>query len=247
MIEVLDFSKQYKSSFKISGVNFCVRPGQITSLVGANGSGKSTVIKAICGFHYASSGKIFISDSLGNKIDVENEAEKAMALTGYVPEIPKLPSDFYVSDFLLYAAENHGLSGKKLDDSLKELIKKCTLSEVLEKKIRTLSKGFCQRVSLAQALLHDPDNLILDEPVTGLDPLQILEFRSLLKKLSATKSVLISTHIMQEVRELSSNIVILGGGRQLACGSEKEIISKTGFSSIEELLLKGGRENEKSD
>ena len=236
MIEVLDFSKQYKSSFKMSGINFCVKPGSITALVGANGSGKSTVIKAICGFHYADGGKITVSGKgpLMNRI-------------GYVPEVSNLPGELYVSDFLCYAGLCHGLFGKKLEESVREVIKKCTLSEVLNKKIRTLSKGFCQRVSLAQALLHDPENLILDEPVTGLDPLQIVEFRKLLKNLSATKSILISTHILQEVRELSAGIVVIKQGRQLACGFEKEILMQTGFSSLEELLIEGGKDNEKSN
>lgn len=237
MIRVCDFSKAYKSSFQISGINFSVEPGKITALVGANGSGKTTLIKAICGFHYADSGKILLSgEDASSEIDITQKPEMAMRLTGYVPEVSNLPPELKVYDFLKYAAKTHGLSDEALDKALEDVIKKCNLGEVSSKKIKTLSKGFRQRVSLAQALIFNPPNLILDEPITGLDPLQIVELRKDLKELSKTKSILISTHILQEVEELCDNVVVIKNGKQIAFGSEKEILEKNGAKSLEELI-----------
>lgn len=206
MIKVCDFSKAYKSSFKISGINFCVEPGKITGLVGANGSGKSTIIKAICGFHYADGGQILVDGKIG-----------------YLPEVSNLPEKLYTADFLTYAARSHGLAGTELDSAVRQAVEKCGLSDVLTKKIKTLSKGYKQRVSLAQAIIHDPQNLILDEPVSGLDPLQISQLHRLIKDFSKTKSILISTHILSEVKSLCDKVVLIKNGSQLGFGSQKQL------------------------
>lgn len=206
MIEVCDFSKAYKSSFKISGINFCVEPGKITALVGANGSGKSTIIKAICGFHYADGGEIKVSGSLG-----------------YLPEVTSLPEKLYTADFLTYAARLHGFSGGQIDEAVRDVIKKCGLSDVLSKKIKTLSKGYKQRLSLAQAIIHNPENLVLDEPVSGLDPLQISQLHRLIKDFSKSKSILISTHLLSEVESLCDNVVLIKNGSQLGFGSQEQL------------------------
>ena len=237
MIQVCDFSKAYKSSFKISGINFSVEPGKITALVGANGSGKSTIIKAICGFHYADGGNIFAGiEGESPKTDITQSPEAAMELIGYVPEVSNLPQELYVSDFLEYAARTHKLFGTDMEKAVKKVIDLCHLKDVLSKKIKTLSKGYKQRVSLAQALIYNPANLVLDEPITGLDPVQIADFRKLLTSLSATKSILISTHILQEVKELCQNVVVIKDGKQLAFGTEKEILTSNGVKSLEELI-----------
>ena len=237
MIQVCDFSKQYKNSFKISGINFSVEPGKITALVGANGSGKSTIIKAICVFHYADSGNIFAAkEGEALKTDITQVPEAAMELIGYVPEVSNLPQELYLSDFLEYAARNHNLFGADIEKAVKNVIELCHLKDVLSKKIKTLSKGYKQRVSLAQALIHNPANLVLDEPITGLDPVQIADFRKLLKSLSATKSILISTHILQEVKELCQNVVVIKDGKQIAFGTENEILTTNGVKSLEELI-----------
>ncbi len=237
MIQVCDFSKQYKNSFKISGINFSVEPGKITALVGANGSGKSTIIKAICGFHYADSGNIFaVKEGEALKTDITQVPEAAMKLIGYVPEVSNLPQELYLSDFLEYAARTHKLFDADMEKAVKNVIELCHLKDVLSKKIKTLSKGYKQRVSLAQALIHNPANLVLDEPITGLDPVQIADFRKLLKSLSATKSILISTHILQEVKELCQNVVVIKDGKQIAFGTENEILTTNGVKSLEELI-----------
>ena len=211
MIEVHDFCKEYKShsknSFCVKNVSFTIPNGQIAALVGPNGSGKTTVLKAICGFHYPDSGSILIDG-----IDITMAPQKAMELCGYLPEISCLPPDFKVYDFLLYAASCHKISKPQAVKQIQKLTEEFSLSEFLYKKIKTLSKGQQQRVSFAQAMIHNPPNLILDEPVTGLDPAQILTIRKYIKKLGEKKSILISTHILNEVNQLCSSAYIMHQG-----------------------------------
>ena len=219
MIEVLNFCKEYnshrKQTFKVEDVSFTVEKGSITGLVGPNGSGKSTVIKAICGFHYPTSGQIKMqgNDETVPPVDITEQSEKAMELCGYVPEITQLPPDMKVIDFLNYAAKCHGLSKEQAAQSIEKQIKAFNLSDFLNNKIKILSKGQQQRVSFAQALLHNPPNLILDEPISGLDPAQILSLRKYIKQLATHKSILISTHILSEVNQLCSSAFIMHQGK----------------------------------
>ena len=161
-----------------------------------------------------------------------------MKYIGYVPEIPLLPKDMRVLDFLRYAADTHGISKEKREEACELVIKECSIEKLLSKKIKTLSKGQQQRVSFAQAIIHNPPNLILDEPVSGLDPAQILQMRDLIKKLSKTKAVLMSTHILQEVRSLCDNLYIMSNGKITASGSEEEITKQAGSKSLEEAFIK---------
>ena len=218
MIEVKDFCKQYKShikgnSFAVKNVSFSIKTGEITALVGPNGSGKSTIIKAICGFHYPSSGQILISGNDEKSIDISENSEKAMELCGYVPEITALPPDMRVIDFLSYVSKLHKLDQNTAEKRIEKLIKDFELSDFINNRIKILSKGQQQRVSFAQALIHDPPNLILDEPVNGLDPAQIIAFRKYVKELGKTKAVLISTHILSEVSALCTKAFIVINGK----------------------------------
>lgn len=219
MIEVLNFCKEYKShrkqTFKVEDVSFTVEKGSITGLVGPNGSGKSTVIKAICGFHYPTSGQIKMqgNDETVPPVDITEQSEKAMELCGYVTEITQLPPDMKVIDFLNYAAKCHGLTKEQTAQSIEKQIKAFNLSDFLNNKIKILSKGQQQRVSFAQALIHDPANLVLDEPINGLDPSQIIAFRELIKKYSKTKAILVSTHILSEVNNICSKAYIMHQGK----------------------------------
>ena len=218
MIEVLNFCKEYKShrkqTFKVEDVSFTVEKGSITGLVGPNGSGKSTVIKAICGFHYPTSGQIkMCGNDDAQPVDITEQSEKAMELCGYVPEITQLPPDMKVIDFLNYAAKCHGLSKEQSAQSIEKHVKAFNLSDFLNNKIKILSKGQQQRVSFAQALIHDPANLVLDEPINGLDPSQIIAFRELIKKYSKTKAILVSTHILSEVNNICSKAYIMHQGK----------------------------------
>lgn len=211
MIELKGFCKNYKSpfskknSFSVQDISFCVEPGNITGLVGPNGSGKSTIIKAICQFHYPSSGEILVT---GEKEDVP-----PMELCGYVPEISCLPPEMKAIEFLYYAAQNHKIPVQDAAQIIEKLSKDLFLSDFLDKKIKVLSKGQQQKVSFAQALIHNPPNLILDEPFTGLDPAQIIKFRNYIKDLGKTKSILISSHILSEVSNLCSQAYIMYKGR----------------------------------
>lgn len=238
MIELQNFNKSYTTknkTFAVENVSFLIPKGSITALLGANGSGKSTIIKAITGFHFPTSGNVLLSSD-SEKIDVIFSKEKIMDYVGYVPEISLLPSDMLVYDFLVYCANIHNLSDvKKAVDSV---VKKCSLSKVLKQKIKTLSKGYQQRLSFAQAIIHNPPNLVLDEPISGLDPAQIIQLRDLIKELSKDKAILMSTHILQEVYSLCDQILVISDGKLVARGTEKEIIAQSGKKTLEEAFLK---------
>ena len=240
MIELENFSKSYssKSDFAAKAVSLSIKDGSITGLLGPNGSGKSTVMKAICGFHFPTSGSIKITTPDGTSFSTDECPELCMKYIGYVPEIPLLPKDMTVLSFLRYAADTHGIPKEKTEESCNHVIKECSIEKLLSKKIKTLSKGQQQRVSFAQAIIHNPQNLILDEPISGLDPAQILQMRDLIKKLSKTKSVLMSTHILQEVRSLCDTLYIMSDGKITASGTEDEITKTAGTTSLEEAFIK---------
>ncbi len=219
MIELDNFSKEYKG-FAVENVSLKIKDGEITGLLGPNGSGKTTIIKAICGFHFPTQGRITITAPDGSRFNTEDSPELCMKYIGYVPEIPLLPKDMTVLSFLHYAADTHGLPKDKIKEACDLVIKECSIEKLLSKKIKTLSKGHQQRVSFAQAIIHNPPNLILDEPISGLDPAQILQMRDLIKKLSKTKAVLMSTHILQEVRSLCDKRYIMSSGKDTAAGAE---------------------------
>ena len=240
MIELINFSKSYnsKADFAASDVSLTIKDGAITGLLGPNGSGKTTIMKAVCGFHFPSSGNITITAPDGTSFTTDENPELCMKYIGYVPEIPLLPKDMTVLSFLRYAADTHDISKDKSEEACGLVIKECSLEKLLSKKIRTLSKGQQQRVSFAQAIIHNPPNLILDEPVSGLDPAQILQMRDLIKKLSKKKAVLMSTHILQEVRSLCDSLYIMSNGKITASGTENEITNKAGTKTLEEAFIK---------
>lgn len=214
MIELKDFCKSYKNTdFSLKDINLKIEKGRIIGLLGANGSGKTTILKAICGFHHIDSGKILLTTQNGTVFDINQSPENSMKFTGYVPEIPLLPKEMYVHEFLEYAAKMHGIQTTEIPARIQQAAKDCSIEKLLSKKIKTLSKGQRQRVSFAQALIYNPENLILDEPISGLDPAQITQMRNLIKKLSKTKAVLLSTHILHEISELCDEVYILSKGK----------------------------------
>lgn len=242
MIQIENFCKNYfefphkSPSFSIHDISFTVNDGEICGLVGPNGSGKTTIIKAICGFHNPSSGKISITNSNNSAINEQSDQALVMENIGYVPEISILPNNMKVIDFLFYAASIHNINNKK--ESVEKVITKCELSKVVNKKISALSKGYKQRVSFAQAIIHNPKNIILDEPISGLDPSQIVQMRNLIKELAADKAILISTHILQEVTSLCSKVFIIHDGEMVANGTKEDIISQQKVNSFEEAFIK---------
>lgn len=238
MIELVNFSKSYKSTFSkektaVKNISFTVKQNSITGLLGPNGAGKTTIIKAICSIHYATSGNVFLYDKSGNKFDTASQAESSKRLIGYVSENPNLYRHLSVIEYLKLTA-----SLWNCDDScIKKVIKDFSLEDVLTQKISTLSKGYSQRVSFASSLIHEPEILILDEPSSGLDPNQIIETRKIIKKLSKTKTILFSTHIMSEAENLCDDVVILQNGKLITQGSVEEIKKKSKAKNLEDAYI----------
>ncbi len=218
MLEAQDLCMHYGPVVAVSGVSFTVKSGEILGLLGPNGAGKTTILKILSTQIVPTAGSVRI-----NGIDVLQDPVRARAYFGYLPETPPLYTDMEVKEYLEFVAAARGLTATRKKERLEWVIEACGLESVFRKPVGELSKGFRQRVGLAQALIHDPPVLILDEPTTGLDPLQITEMRTLIRELSRKKAVIFSTHILQEVEALADRILILSQGRQVACGTREEI------------------------
>jgi ABC-2 type transport system ATP-binding protein len=241
MIRLADFSKTYgsgKNSFAAADhVTFSAEQGSVTALLGPNGAGKTTILRAVCALHYASAGHVFVSGNDGMMHDAAEETAVVKGLVGFVPEQAMLPKELTVAELLEECADVRGLCAEDKKSAVIRVVTECALEPVYTKRIGTLSKGFCQRVSFAQALVADPPDIVLDEPVSGLDPVQIVQIRSLIKRISRTKTVLLSTHILQEVNAVCSKVVILSHGRLAAEGTEQTIADSCGVRTLEEAFL----------
>jgi ABC-2 type transport system ATP-binding protein len=210
-VKVAGLIKIYGQQHAVDDISFTAQPGEILGFLGPNGAGKSTTMKVATGFIPPSEGSVEVCG-----IDVMNQPVEARRKIGYLPENNPLYLDMYVHEYLLFMASAHGLKGAKAKTRVKEMVALCGLTKEQNKKIGMLSKGYRQRVGLAQALLHDPEVLILDEPTTGLDPNQLVEIRKLIKEISKNKTVIFSTHIMQEVKALCDRVVIINHGKIVA-------------------------------
>ena len=209
-IQVNNISKKYGLQFALDNVSFEIGKGQIVGFIGPNGAGKSTSMKIITGYIPPSSGEVKV-----NGLDVVEHALEVKKITGYLPESNPLYTDMYVREYLQYISGIYGMR-KKAAVRVPDIIERCGLSPESHKKIGALSKGFRQRVGLAQVLIHDPEILILDEPTSGLDPNQIVEIRNLILELGREKTVMLSTHIMQEVEAICDRVIIIDKGRIVA-------------------------------
>jgi len=209
-IEILNLTKFYGQQKVLDDINLSFKPGQITGLLGPNGAGKSTLMKIMACFIPPTTGSVSVYGH-----DVMKDSLKVRQLVGYLPENNPLYPEMYVKEFLLFIAGLYDL-GKKSKPRVDELISMTGLLAESNKKIGTLSKGYKQRVGLAQALMHDPQALILDEPTSGLDPNQLTEIRNLIREIGLTRTVLFSTHIMQEVEVLCQRTVIINKGQIVA-------------------------------
>lgn len=203
-------TKIYGTQKAVEDISFTVEKGELTGFLGPNGAGKSTTMKILTGCLSASTGRAEICG-----FDVETSSLEARRRIGYLPESNPLYPEMYVGEYLLFHASIHGL-GKRSASRISEMIWLTGLEPERKKKIGELSKGYRQRVGLAQALLHDPEVLVLDEPTSGLDPNQLAEIRTLIRNLSREKTVLLSTHIMQEVQALCDRVIILSRGKIVA-------------------------------
>ncbi len=219
-ISVKNITKLYGSQKALDNVTFQVNTGEIVGFLGPNGSGKSTLMKIITGYITATEGKVFVDD-----IDVEENSIAVRKKIGYLPENNPLYHEMFVREYLHYIATIYNL-GKVSKKKVEAIIKQTGLTDEQHKKIGALSKGYRQRVGLAQALIHDPEVLILDEPTSGLDPNQIVEIRNLISEAGKEKTVLLSTHIMQEVEAVCDRIIIIDKGKIKADDSKKDIYTR---------------------
>ena len=208
-IEVKNLFKYYGEQAAVCDISFSVKKGEIVGFLGPNGAGKSTTMKIMTGFIPASSGEIHIC---GMKVDVENLETRQ--IIGYLPENNPLYTEMYVREYLEFVGRIYKI--KNLKNRVSEMIQTLGLELEQNKKIGSLSKGYRQRVGLAQAIIHDPQVLILDEPTSGLDPNQLVEIRELIRKIGEEKTVILSTHIMQEVEAICDRIVIISKGKIVA-------------------------------
>ncbi len=210
-IVVKDLVKRYGDQLALDNVSFETRPGKITGFLGPNGAGKSTTMKIANGYISPTSGDVFV----GGK-SVVADAFHARQHIGYLPENNPLYLDMYVREFLRFIGSAYGIGGQRLTQRVEEIIELVGLQAEKHKQLKTLSKGYRQRVGLGQALLPDPEVLILDEPTTGLDPNQLVEVRQLIKDVAAEKTLIFSTHIMQEVEAVCDHVVIISKGKIVA-------------------------------
>ena len=218
-IEVRDLVKYYGAHKAVDSISFKAEPGKILGFLGPNGAGKSTTMKILSGFLPATSGKVFISG-----FDIEQDSLKARSLIGYLPENNPLYPDMYITEFLGFIADIFKIRDKK--QSVERVLDQTGLTPMRGKKIGQLSKGYRQRVGLAQALIGDPEVLILDEPTSGLDPNQLTDIRNLITELGKNKTVILSTHIMQEVESLCEQVVILNSGKIVANDTVTKILER---------------------
>ena len=231
MIEVEQLSKSYGPREAIKNLSFQIKKGEVVGFLGPNGAGKSTTMNILSCIMPASSGSARICG-----YDVFEQALEIRKLIGYLPETPPLYSDMVVYDYLTFAARLRNIPSKKTKLAVDQVIERCSLNEVDGRIIGRLSKGYQQRVGIAQALVHDPDILILDEPTIGLDPIQIIEIRKLIQELSASHTIILSSHILPEITQICKRVIIISDGQIAAVDSLEALTTR--LRKGERLLLK---------
>lgn len=230
MIAADGLSKYYGSFVAIENITFSIPKGQVVAFLGPNGAGKTTTMKILSGFLGASKGSAFISGR-----DVAKDRLKIANSLGYLPENGPLYADMTPLELLNFFGSARGIGADLLRKRISEVVEICALSQVTEKPIGKLSRGYRQRVCLGQALLHEPEVLIMDEPTAGLDPNQIRDFRANIKRLGETKTILISTHILQEVEAVADRVLFVHNGRLVFDGTPSELRQD---SSLEKAFYK---------
>jgi ABC-2 type transport system ATP-binding protein len=238
-IRIENLSKQYGPQRAVDDISFEVKTGEILGFLGPNGAGKSTTMKMITGYIGIGDGNVVI----GNQ-SVSNQGDVIKKHIGYLPENNPLYLDMPVMDYLQFCASLQGVERSKIESRMKEMIKVCGLNAEKHKKIGELSKGYRQRVGLAQAMIHDPEILILDEPTTGLDPNQIVEIRKLIRELGKAKTVILSTHILPEVEATCDRILIINKGKIVADGTAENLRKQAEGKEILKVRIEDGRAEE---
>jgi len=234
MIEIKNLSKKFDNNIILDDITFTVKKGEILGFLGPNGAGKTTTMKIITSFWSPSSGDVIIDG-----INITKDSISTRRKIGYLPETVPLYEDMRVYEYLRFVAEARGLSKTEVKNRIKEVVETCGLRDVIRQPIDELSKGYRQRLGLAQAIIHNPDILILDEPTTGLDPNQIVEIRKLIKELGKEKTVIFSTHILGEVSAVCDRAIIINKGRIVGEGSPEELTKKAGGKEVVYVKIKG--------
>ena len=230
MIEVSHLTKTYGRHLAVDDVSFAVEDGQICGLLGPNGAGKSTIMNILTGYLSATDGLVTVAGH-----PLPEEADAAKACVGYLPEQPPLYPEMTVEEYLLFAAELKGVKRADRKEQVRKAAHRTGLDNVMPRLIRSLSKGYRQRVGIAQALLGSPKLVILDEPTVGLDPAQVVEIRKLIRELGKTHTVILSSHILSEVQAVCQQVLILSKGKLAASGTLEELTA--GDRSLEEVFM----------
>lgn len=233
MIEVENLTKSYGPRLAVDRLSFQVNQGEVVGFLGPNGAGKSTTMNILCSILPATSGTVRVDgyDVFENPLEVRGKI-------GYLPENPPLYQDMVVRDFLTFAAKIHQVPSGKINSAVNSVIDRCMLGEVRGRIIGRLSKGFQQRVGLAQAMVHDPDILILDEPTIGLDPIQIIEIRKLIRDLGQEHTILLSSHILPEVTQICERVIIIHEGQIAAMDTLEGLTASLNKTQRLELTLR---------
>lgn len=241
MIEVSHLTKTYGRHLAVDDVSFAVEDGQICGLLGPNGAGKSTIMNILTGYLSATGGLVTVAGH-----PLPEEADAAKACVGYLPEQPPLYPEMTVEEYLLFAAELKGVKRADRKEQVRKAAHRTGLDNVMPRLIRSLSKGYRQRVGIAQALLGSPKLIILDEPTVGLDPAQVVEIRKLIRELGKAHTVILSSHILSEVQAVCQQVLILSKGKLAASGTLEELTA--GDRSLEEVFMEltGGNTEEET-
>ena len=234
MIEVQSLTKRYGSQAAVSDVTFSVRQGEIVGFLGPNGAGKTTTMRVLTGFLPPSEGTARIDGH-----DVVSDSRRARATLGYLPESAALYPEMRVREYLAYRARLEGLSGSDVRSRVDEIVGRCLLEEVADRKVENLSRGYRQRAALAGALVHRPPVLILDEPTVGLDPAQIIKIREMIRLLGRERAVLLSTHILPEVDAVCDRVLIIDRGRIIAEGTPEELRRRLAGTPVVRAAFRG--------
>jgi len=237
MIEIKNLTKKFGNTVVLDDLSINVKKGEILGFLGPNGAGKSTTMKIITSFWSPTKGSVKVDG-----VDVTKDSALTRSKIGYLPETVPLYEDMRVYEYLRFVAEVRGINKSEIKTRIKEVVGDCGLSSVVRKPIDELSKGFRQRVGLAQAIIHKPDILILDEPTTGLDPNQISEIRDLIKKIGQEKTVIFSTHILSEVSATCDRVIIINKGKIVAEGTPAELAKKAGGKEMIYVKIKGPKD-----
>ena len=237
MIEVKNLVKKYGDHLAVNDLSFTIEPGKIYGFLGPNGAGKSTTMNIITGYLAATEGQVLI-----NGHDITEEPEEAKKCIGYLPEIPPLYMDMTPKEYLEFAADLKGIPKAKRKESIDQVVKMAGIEDVFLRLIKNLSKGYKQRVGLAQAILGFPEIIILDEPTVGLDPKQIIEIRELIRELAKEHTVILSSHILAEIQEVCDYIMIISKGKLVASDTPENLEKLLTNQQTVEILAKGNED-----